>query len=190
MAWLHTADFALFQLINHHLGNPVFDFALPLFREKWFWAPLYVYILAWVWQHLGTRRVLLFTIGVCLAVGTADFTSSTIVKKTVQRLRPCNDPQTREAVVLRAPCGSGYSFTSSHAANHFAFAVFVGMALGRRFRHLLLAWATLVALAQVYVGVHYPLDVLGGALLGVGLGYLFGKWYFLRMLPVNNFQAG
>ncbi len=190
MTWLQTVDFALFQLINHHLGNPVFDFALPLFREKWFWAPLYLYILAWAWQHLGSCRALLFVLGVCLSVGTADFTSSSIVKKTVQRLRPCNDPQTRETVLLRVSCGSGYSFPSSHAVNHFAFAVFVGSALGRRrLRDLLLAWAAAVAFAQVYVGVHYPLDIVGGALLGAALGYLFGRWYFLRVLPISNFGA-
>ncbi|MCS7036258.1 MAG: phosphatase PAP2 family protein [Saprospiraceae bacterium] len=188
MAWLQTLDLALFQIVNHHLANPAFDFLLPLFREKWFWAPLYLYVLAFAWQQFRRRRFWFFVLSVALSVGAADFISSSIIKKSVQRLRPCNDPAVRETVALRVSCGSGYSFTSSHAANHFAFAVFVGAALGRRMRRLrqgLLVWAGLVALAQVYVGVHYPLDVVFGGLLGAGIGGVFAAW-FLKRAPFNG----
>lgn len=183
MYWLQTFDLALFHFVNGRLANPVFDFLLPLFREKWFWAPLYVYVLALAAQQFRRRRLVLFIVGMVFCVGASDFTSSSVVKKNVQRLRPCNDAQIRQMVVLRVPCGSGYSFTSSHAANHFAFAVFVGAVLVRRrlfFRRVLLVWAGWVALAQVYVGVHYPSDVIFGGLLGAGIGGIAAAWFRWR----------
>jgi undecaprenyl-diphosphatase len=188
MAWLQTLDLTLFHFINSHLANSAFDFLLPLCREKWFWAPLYLYVLAFAWQHWRGRRFWFFVVGAVLSVGAADFISSSVVKKNVQRLRPCNDPAVRETLLLRASCGSGYSFTSSHAANHFAFAVFVGATLfGRRprWRKGLLVWAGLVAFSQVYVGVHYPFDVLFGGLLGAGIGGSTAAW-FLRYAPFNQ----
>lgn len=174
MAWWQTLDMTVLYWINSAGSNPVFDFLLPLFREKWFWAPLYLFVLAFALQNLGRRRGIIVVLGLVLATGLADFTSSTLVKKNVQRLRPCNDPEVRELVVQRVSCGSGYSFTSSHAANHFAAAIFLSLTLGTwipRVRVPLLVWAGAIAYSQVYVGVHYPGDVLGGALLGAGIGW-------------------
>lgn len=171
---LHTLlswDAALFQWINSGWSNPVFDLLLPLFREKLFWAPLYLFLAVFLVQNFGGRGWLMI-LAVCLAVGMADFTSSTLIKKNVQRIRPCNDPAM--VVHARVSCGSGYSFTSSHAANHFAVAVFVALLLGgthRLVRPLVLTWASLIALSQVYVGVHYPIDVLCGGLLGALIGW-------------------
>lgn len=166
-------DAALFQLVNGDLGNPLFDAVLPLFREKWFWAPLYLFIGAFVWLNFG-KKGWLIVLGLVVAAGLSDFTSSTLIKKNVQRLRPCNDPAMVERVALRTSCGSGYSFTSSHAANHFAAAVFIiGVfgGLARWVRPAALGWAATIALSQVYVGVHYPGDVICGALLGSAIGW-------------------
>jgi membrane-associated phospholipid phosphatase len=174
MAWWQILDTTILYWINSAGSNPVFDFLLPLFREKWFWAPLYLFVLTFALQNLGRRRGMIVVLGLVLATGLADFTSSTLVKKNVQRLRPCNDPEVRELVVQRVSCGSGYSFTSSHAANHFAAAIFLSLTLGTwipRVRVPLLVWAGAIAYSQVYVGVHYPGDVLGGALLGAGIGW-------------------
>jgi undecaprenyl-diphosphatase len=176
-AWqlLLQADTALFQAINGGLANPLFDALLPLCRERWFWAPLYVFVVSFAWLNYG-RKGWFVVLGLVLAVGLADYTSSSLVKKNVRRIRPCNDPGL--VVQARVPCGSGYSFTSSHAANHFAAAVFLIGTLGhlhRRIRPLVLAWAALIAFAQVYVGVHYPADVLCGALLGAAIGWAVAK---------------
>jgi len=164
------------------MSNPIFDVVLPLLREKWFWAPLYLFVAAFSFLNFG-KKGWLIVVGLALAVGLADFTSSTLIKKNVQRLRPCNEPVLREEVVLRAPCGSGYSFTSSHAANHFAAAVFlIGIfgPLGRWVRSAAISWAAAIAFSQVYVGVHYPLDVLCGALLGAAIGW-FSTLIFRRL---------
>jgi membrane-associated phospholipid phosphatase len=178
-------DAAFFQFINGSLSNPVFDTVLPWFREKWFWTPVYLFVVAFTVINFPSRGwIILF--GLVLAVGLSDFTSSSIVKKSVQRLRPCNDPEMFEKIQSRAPCGGGYSFTSSHAANHFAVAVFlIGVfgGLARWFRPLALTWAGLIAFAQVYVGVHYPGDVLFGAALGSTIGwwtaYTWHRWFLI-----------
>lgn len=184
---LQSLDAAIFTWINQGWSNPVFDLLLPLCREKWFWAPLYLFVAAFTVLNFGKKSAWIIA-GLVLAVALADHSSSEWVKKNVQRLRPCNDPALRETVVLRLDsCGSGYSFTSSHAANHFAAAVFlIGVfgGLSRWVRIALLGWASLVALSQVYVGVHYPGDVIGGGLLGALLGW----WTWrtgerLRLLP-------
>lgn len=182
MSWLQTLqlwDAGAFRFINGSMSNPVLDAVLPFFREKWFWAPLYLFVVAFVCFNYS-RKGWVIIIGLVAAVGLADFTSSTLIKKNIQRLRPCNDPVLVEQVTLRAPCGSGYSFTSSHAANHFAAAVFIIGVFGRLARWVrpaALGWAAVIAVSQVYVGVHYPGDIIFGAMLGMAIGW----WVVLTM---------
>lgn len=166
-------DVALFQLINGSLSNPVFDVLLPWCRERWFWAPLYLFVVAFIFVNVQNRPWLII-FGLLLTVGLTDFTSSTLIKKNIHRLRPCNDPEMVDKVQLRVPCGGGYSFTSSHAANHFAIAVFLIGIFGGQVRWLCpagLCWAGLISFSQVYVGVHYPIDILCGALVGSTIGW-------------------
>jgi len=166
-------DRTMFQWINGACGNALFDAVLPFMRERWFWAPFYLFILAFTWINYG-RRARYIVLGMVLCVALADFTSSTLIKMSVQRLRPCKDPAMTEKVVMRVSCGGGYSFTSSHAANHFAVAVFlIGVfgGISRWVRPALLFWAGLIAFSQVYVGVHYPADVIVGALLGASIAW-------------------
>jgi membrane-associated phospholipid phosphatase len=171
-ALLHL-DTTIFELINSRWANPFFDVVMPLLREKLIWIPLYLALLVWM-IYLYRRQAVLVMLALVLTAGISDTLSSRIVKPFVQRLRPCNDPELSARVVLRVHCGSGYSFTSSHAANHFAVASFMYFALGhlhRRGRWFWWLWAASIAYAQVYVGVHYPLDVFFGALLGITIGF-------------------
>ncbi len=190
MNFLIDSDKWLFELINSGMGNPLFDALLPLFREKLFWAPLYLFIGAYALLNLGKKGWLIL-LGIVVTVALADFTSSSLVKKNVQRIRPCNDTEMADHVLSRVSCGGGYSFTSSHAANHFAVAVFLigafGLA-GRWQQKALLGWAGLIAFSQVYVGVHYPLDVLCGA----GLGWVVGAgiWYFWKGFVLPAIRHG
>jgi undecaprenyl-diphosphatase len=172
-------DRFVFQVVNRGLSNPVFDLLLPYVRERSVWIPLYLYLFYVVITRFSRKAAVAMVLGLALSAGAADFTSSNLIKKNVQRLRPCNEPALKEQVVLRLEhCGSGYSFTSSHASNHFAVAVYVigwlGF-LGAWVRPAFLLWAISIAFAQVYVGVHYPLDVLMGGLLGAGFGWLGQK---------------
>jgi undecaprenyl-diphosphatase len=170
-------DEQLFHFINHGWQHPFLDAVIPLLRNKYFWMPLYVFLFSFFLLNFK-KKGLLLVLALCLAVGISDVTSSQLIKKTVKRARPCKTVETLTDVHLLVPCGSGYSFPSSHAANHFTLAFFLFLALGKMFRWtclLLMAWAASIALAQVYVGVHYPLDILAGAMLGMliaGLVYL------------------
>jgi len=166
-------DQMVFYLINRDGANVVFDWILPIWRDKLFWLPIYVFIMSFMIYNFRIKGYW-FVIFMMITVGAADFVSHSIVKKTIERLRPCQDPNMDEERLL-VRCGSGYSFTSNHAANHFAVSMFLIFTLGRRFRKLIIPlflWAATIAYAQVYVGVHYPLDVVCGAILGTLMAYL------------------
>ena len=191
MNQLLQLDQTIFFFINNDLHTPILDYIMTLWRNKYFWIPLYVFIASFVWLNFKKKGLYLILAAI-LSVGVADTVSSQLIKKTVQRLRPCNNTQINSEIKLLVRCGSGYSFTSSHAANHFALATFLSLTLGgaiRAVRWPLFLWASLVAFAQVYVGVHYPLDVLSGALLGILVGYGLAK-VFKLVLSYRGIKLG
>lgn len=169
-------DYQLFHLLNGVWHNIVLDAIVPFWREKYFWAPLYLFLLTFLAYNYRSNFwvIVLFAI---LTVVLADQLSSGLIKPLVNRLRPCNDPSLLEMVRTLVPCGSGKSFVSSHATNHFAIAVYFIAIFGKIYRWILpvgLLWAATIAYGQVYVGVHFPLDIIGGAILGVLIGRLTG----------------
>jgi len=188
-------DQDFFLAINQGLSNPVFDWLLPILRNPYTWSPLYLFLIIFFIKHYGKVGVLI--VACTLATfGISDATSSHLIKKTVKRVRPCNDVVFKNEVNLRARCGSGYSFTSSHATNHFAMAFFWIVLFRRKWRHTLwlcILWAASIAFSQIYVGVHYPLDILCGAILGMliglGTGYLFKRFFPKFFEPTNHIPA-
>ena len=170
-------DTALFHWINDGWSNPVLDLILPAVRNKYLWIPLYVFCLSWILFNLSLKQSGYVIFFVIVSIFASDTISSKFIKYQVQRPRPCHEQQMDPPVIQRVSCGSGYSFTSSHAANHFCIAAFFVTVFGaymRKWKHLWWVWASLVALAQVYVGLHYPLDILGGGLLGTIIGISMG----------------
>ena len=179
MDQLLQLDLRVFELINQQGHFPFFDWLMPYWREKSFWIPLYLILTGFVIYRFR-RGAVLFLLMAIATIGVADTVSSRVVKPTVQRLRPCNDPQVKENVALLIPCGPGYSFTSSHATNHFALATFLALTLGMRYRRMIVPlylWAFSIAYGQVYVGVHYPLDILAGGMLGILCGWMVYRFY-------------
>lgn len=171
-------DFELFYYINTVWTHPWLDAILPFWRNKYIWAPLYLFFITFCILNFS-RKGLWIVLCFLTTVGVSDFTSSKIVKPTIKRHRPCNDTQIKKYVRPVIKCGGGYSFTSSHATNHFAMAAFVIVLFGRRYRWLkalLGFWAFSISYGQVYVGVHYPLDIFGGALLGIVIGTFIGRF--------------
>lgn len=182
-SWIEQVDLALFRLINIGCTNPFFDFLLPLWRSAEFWAPLYVFLLCFMWINFRQKAgwwILYFI----LTVSVMDMAGNHLIKQTVKRIRPCNDPSVYADMILRLPhCGTGYSFISNHSANHFAMAAYLFLTLGKlmgRWRWILFFWAFSVGFSQIYVGVHYPTDVLGGSLLGIIAGWLGGTQFNKR----------
>lgn len=119
-------------------------------------------------------------LAVLLNFAASDLISSRLIKNNVERLRPCNDIELQDKMVKRVNCSGGYSFTSSHATNHFAMAVMLIFLFYRRWKPVLwigLIWAGVISFAQVYVGVHFPLDVTVGSFLGIAIGTINGLIY-------------
>lgn len=171
-------DRHLFKLINSGWNNDLFNWLMPWMRNSLVWYPLYLFLVllvavnykrtVWWWILFGAGTVIV-----------TDFISSSLVKELIWRVRPCNDPDYTSWInVLVGYRPQSSSFTSSHAANHFGMAMFIYITLRKRFNKwpaLFFLWAFLISYAQVYVGVHYPLDVTGGALIGIVIGYLSGR---------------
>lgn len=177
-------DQYLFEKINGDWSNPFFDAIMPFLRNSLHWAPLYLFLLVFVLVNFRVRGIW-WAVFFLATVALCDMTGTYVFKHSFERLRPCNDPDFSEHVrLVLNRCAGGYSFISNHAANHFGMGIFFYITM----RHVLknwawigLAWAALISFAQVYVGVHYPLDVLCGALLGLAFGIstatLFNKRY-------------
>lgn len=177
-------DKEIFLAINQGLSNPVFDWLLPILRNPFTWAPLYLFIIIFFIKHYGKLGILI-VVATLMNFGVSDAVSSHLIKKNIKRIRPCNDIEFKHDVNLRVRCGSGYSFTSSHATNHFAMAFFWIVLFRRKWRHTLwlcIVWAAAISFSQIYVGVHYPFDILFGALLGMTIGLTSG-YLFNRFVP-------
>lgn len=187
MEYLLNLDESIFILINRNWQNTFFDGLLPYWRNKYFWLPAYLVLSLFLYTKIGKNSLWLFLF-LGLTVAASDLTSSFLIKESIERIRPCNDPVFMKNVFLRAPCGSGYSFTSSHAANHFAIATFLILVFGQRlkkWRYVLLFWAISIGFAQIYVGVHYPLDVVFGFIVGGIIGNLTAYFYRQFSFSVN-----
>ncbi len=168
-----------FHIINHNWSNPFFDWLMPVLRNPKTWIFLYVLIISFSIYRYRKMSILIITL-LLASAGTADLVSVRLVKAYVKRVRPCNDKAFEPTVINRVPCGTGLSFPSAHAADHFAIAIFLCMAFRRNWHWIwptAIFWAALICYAQVYVGVHYPVDVISGAMLGTIIGYLYGLFY-------------
>jgi membrane-associated phospholipid phosphatase len=174
MQQLINLDKALFKIINGQLTNPFFDWIMPWMRNSTVWVPLYFFLLLFIAINYKKQAFWIIAFAIITIILT-DGISSKLIKPYFNRLRPCNDPDMASMVrfLLSYRPGNG-SFTSSHAANHFGLAMFFYGVLKERLGKWMLlffVWAFFICYAQIYVGVHYPLDVTGGALLGCLVGY-------------------
>jgi len=173
-------DKSLFRLINGQWHNSFFDALMPWLRIDKVWIPFYLFLLVFALVNYK-KNGWIWIIGIALVPSITDFISSTLIKHNVYRLRPYLDPEITQYVRLMTgsrPANS--SFTSSHAANHFGLATFLYLTLRKQFGKptlLLFVWAFGIAYAQVYVGVHFPIDVICGGLIGFLIGYLCGKMF-------------
>lgn len=174
MEQLIQLDHQIFFAINNGMSNAFFDWLLPVLRNKYVWIPLYIFIIVFsVWKYKTKGAyIILFLIA---TAGIADFTSAKMMKPAFERIRPCNDEQLKDQVIARVACGSGKSFPSTHATDHFAMALFLTGVFYHKWKPVLwisVIWAGAISFSQVYVGVHFPADITFGALYGSLIGYL------------------
>jgi len=167
-------DTELFLKIHRGLSNGFFDWLMPLLRNRYFWAPLYLFIVIFCIRQYKKNGLIIIG-GILLAFALGDMISAKIIKPNVGRIRPCNEVQLSDQIIHRVPCPGGKSFPSSHATNHFGIAVFLIGVFYSKWKAILpigILWAASISFAQVYVGVHYPIDVSVGMLLGITLGLI------------------
>lgn len=170
-------DYQALLFINRVMAHPVLDQVALFMRESIFHVPLYLFILIYVVQLYGKKGWWWF-LGAVSLIALSDLVSSHLIKDYFDRPRPCRDPfLVHQLRFLAKYCGANGSFTSSHAVNHFAFASYAFFTLGKLsswFKYLFL-WAAIIAYSQVYVGVHFPSDVLVGGLLGMLFGWIAAR---------------
>ncbi len=172
-AHLNAWDTWLFMQINRVWTNGFLDQVFPWWRDANTWIPLYLFLLVFIFLNFGWRAWP-WVLFVVLTATLTDQVSSQLFKDWFNRPRPCRDPVLMYHVrLLLNRCPSSASFTSSHAANHFGAACFIYFTLKpylKKWGYLFFVWAATISYGQVYVGVHYPLDILGGAILGSLIG--------------------
>ncbi|HYJ64376.1 MAG TPA: phosphatase PAP2 family protein [Parafilimonas sp.] len=188
---LHNWDVYFFYKINTVWTSSFLDHIFPWWRDSTTWYPLYLFLLLFVIINFGWR-IWTYILFVALNVTITDQLSSTFFKHWVPRLRPCQDPFMHHVVrMILNHCSGGNSFPSSHATNHFGAAVFFFFTLKPYFKnytYLFFFWAATVSYGQVYVGVHYPTDIIGGAIIGSMIGYVMAL-IFNKMIKMPELRT-
>lgn len=160
--------------------------------EMWLWIPLYLLLLYLVFKQYGKRGWWIL-LAVAVVILCSDQLSAHVCKPLFHRLRPCFNPDLEGLVHLpKGLPGGRYGFVSSHAANTFAVAAFLTAALRKRYRGIgwgLFAWALISSYSRIYVGVHYPGDILAGAALGGVIGWAGWKVLGNRLFK-NHLNGG
>lgn len=184
-------DRQLLLAINH-AHSPLLDTVMVFASNRLVWFPVYAILIGWLIYHFRWRAALLLPL-VIAAVGLADSVTSRLFKPFFGRPRPCHDASLAHLLHLPDGCGGQFGFLSSHAANSMALAVFLAVVLPPgRFRGLkivVFGWFALLSYSRMYLGAHYPTDVLGGAAVGALMGWLaavaYRRW-MLRWWPAQT----
>ena len=177
MDTLSTIDSDLFLFLNG-LHVDWLDKVMTLLTDMWIWLPLYLLLIYWTVKQYGKRCWWVFLV-VGLVVLCSDQISSHLFKPLFHRLRPCFNKDFEGIIHLpKGLAGGRFGFTSSHAANTFAIAAFVTPVLSkyRPWQAIaLFLWAIISSYSRIYIGYHYPGDIVVGSILGIIVGLVFWK---------------
>ena len=163
------------MIFLNNLGSSTFDPFWILVSEKWFWIPLYVIFLYFLYKNFNKKSLFYILLFVALGITASDQIAN-IFKFVFERLRPCHDPSL-EGLLREVKCGGKFGFYSAHSSNSFFVATYLTMLLGKKIKQLpyfLFVWAAIVAYSRVYLGMHFPGDIIIGAIMGILLALFFG----------------
>lgn len=186
--FLIDIDTQLFLFLNS-LHIPYFDCFMKAFSGKFIWVPMYATILYILFRLYQWKVATCFTIAICLVILCTDQLCASIIRPIFERLRPANidNPISSLVHIVDGYRGGKYGFPSCHAANSFALAAFlVPLFAKRRFTIFILTWATLNAYSRIYLGVHYPGDLIVGGIIGACIGLI---WYFIAKKVTKRFTS-
>jgi len=176
-------DKAIFYFFNNIISNPLFDIIMPIITNQRIWAIPILSIIIYLTTK-GKRRGQITVIILIAACGLADYSSASILKPFFERLRPSHEML--DGIRILMGKGGKYGFVSSHAANVFAAAVVFSYFYPKN-KNIFFFIATLVSYSRVYVGVHYPGDVIFGGLLGYGLAWIvLSLWVIIKMRELKR----
>lgn len=174
---INQLDTNLFLWLNG-LYAPWLDVVMVVVTGRDVWIPMYALLIGWLAFRYRKRAIgMVLTLGVSVAL--SDQTASALLKPLTHRLRPCHTPGLQTLIHPVLDCGGLYGFASSHAANTFALATGLWLLIGKQHPQAkwLFLWAFVVSYSRIYVGAHYPLDVLAGAGVGVLAALLCATTY-------------
>jgi len=174
-------DTELFIYLNG-LGTETWDAFWLFYTTKFNWIPFYGLLLFLMYKHINNTKVFLYTLLVIVLMITFTDQITNLFKKVlVMRLRPCHNTEINDIIrLVKSSCGGKYGYFSGHASNSMAVAVFMSSILRSKYKYIkyiLVVWAIAMGYSRIYVGVHYPLDVLSGMLFGAFSGFVFYRLF-------------
>lgn len=166
------------MLFLNGINSPFWDTVMWYISATLTWAPLYAVILFFVFKKMKWEGVIALAFFILLIV-MADQSSVKLFKNVFERLRPCHNPDIKDLIhIVNGKCGGKFGFVSSHATNTFALAMFTSLFFRIKWvSYSIFIWAIIVSYSRIYLGVHFPFDVLGGAGLGILVGFVTYKLY-------------
>ena len=171
-------DHELFLYLNN-LGNESWDWVWMYYTDKKNWIPLYLILLYLMYKRLNTKMFVLTIIVFILMVLITDHVTNLFKQILFKRLRPCHNEAIMNSMrLVKSWCGGKFGYFSGHSSNAMAIAVFSSLILRARYKYIpifLIMWALIMGYSRIYLGVHFPLDVITGFIFGGLLGYLFYK---------------